>query len=455
MAIALSNLAGVFLSFPNRLNEAEDYFNQAWAVFEEIGWYHLEAEIRQGIGIVQYNRGNYKQAIQNYLLSTQLNDKFNRGPAIRTTNYNLLSRTYEKMGDFKTALEYNKLFVQSSDSLDQKDKYDKLINLEKQYETEKKENELIRLQAKQELTSLQLANNKKLKTLAIITATLLFLFVIFILLKYFEKIKSNELLERKNQQIEKSENELRLLNASKNKFFSIIAHDLKNPLHTIIGYSELLSKENRTFTDTERTNFAKNINKSTNSLYRLLQNLLEWSKTQTGNLRFTPIEFEISKVIENPINIIRQMAENKNISIIMDYEGNLKVFADPLMIETVLRNLLSNAIKFTHENGQVEIIIRQSESLTYFSIKDSGIGISKEDAENLFRIDSKVKRKGTNNEEGTGIGLLLCKEFVELNHGTISVVSEPNKGSTFIFTLPSATKQEVNAKVELIEQASA
>jgi len=139
----------------------------------------------------------------------------------------------------------------------------------------------------------------------------------------------------------------------------------------------------------------------------------------------------------------------------LDSEEKLSIFADPLMIETVMRNLLSNAIKFTNENGQIEITIQQIEDQIQFSIKDSGIGISKEDVENLFRIDSKVRRKGTNNEEGSGLGLLLCKEFVELNNGTISVISEPGKGSNFIFTIPAASKEEVKEKDQLIEQASA
>jgi signal transduction histidine kinase len=227
------------------------------------------------------------------------------------------------------------------------------------------------------------------------------------------------LLESKNKKIEQSENELRVLNASKNKFFSVIAHDLKIPFHTVMGYSWLLSKDYEKFTEEERRKFASDIHHKTNNIFRLLQNLLEWSRSQTGRLTFMPQEIELKKIIENSVSVLQSQADQKNIGIKFAYDKDLILFADTLMIETVLRNLINNAIKFTPENGLIELTAHQIDEHISISVKDSGIGISEEDVLNLFRIDSTVKRKGTNNENGSGLGLILCKEFVDKNNGTI------------------------------------
>jgi signal transduction histidine kinase len=204
-----------------------------------------------------------------------------------------------------------------------------------------------------------------------------------------------------------------------------------------MGYSYLLSKDFDRFSDDERRKFATDINQSTNNIFRLLQNLLEWSRSQTGRLVVIPQEIKLSRIVKNATNVLHPLAENKNIKIENQIDQELTVYADPQMIETVIRNLVSNAIKFTPENGLIEISARQTGELIEFCVKDSGVGISEEDAKNLFQIDSKVKRKGTNDEDGSGIGLILCKEFVDRNHGKIWVESTFPKGSSFFFTIPT------------------
>jgi signal transduction histidine kinase len=204
-----------------------------------------------------------------------------------------------------------------------------------------------------------------------------------------------------------------------------------------MGYSSLLSKDYDRFSEEERRKFASDINQSTNKIFRLLQNLLEWSKSQTGRLIFLPQETDFKRILDNAVSVLHALAGQKQINLKYAYESDLKVFADPLMIETVLRNLINNAIKFTSDEGSVEIEAKKDGNIIIVSINDTGIGISAEDIENLFRIDSKVKRRGTNNEDGSGLGLILCKEFVEKNNGTIWVDSEPGKGSSFKFTIPA------------------
>ncbi len=437
-AISLSNIATVFPNYPDSLDKAINYFNMAWKKFQEIGWLHYEADIRHGIGNVLVKQGKFNEAISDYQKSLQIAQKFHRELHFKKQIYESLSEVYQKKGDYKQALDNHIICTQYTDSITEKQKSDQIANLEKQYETEKKEHEIIRLNALHELTNIQLSKDKQLKHLAFITAILLLVLVLFILLKYFEKLKLNKILELKNRQIEQSEQELQLLNASKNKFFSIIAHDLKNPFHTVMGYSYLLSKDYDRFSEDERRKFAMDINQSTNNIFRLLQNLLEWSRTQTGNLKCTPANIALSKVLQNSASVLHSMAEQKNISMKLNVAEDLNIYADPLMIETVLRNLITNAIKFTPEDGMVEVTAKKIDTHINICVNDTGIGISEEDIHNVFRIDSKVKRRGTNNEDGSGLGLILCKEFVDKNNGTIWVESIPGKGSSFKFTIPAS-----------------
>ena len=436
-AVSLTNIAWVFQNYPDSINKAFDYFNLAWQEFRKIGWLHYEADIQHGIASIFCTQGKYEEAISAYKISIRLAHQFKRELFLKMQIHQGLAELYQKKGDYKLALENHLLYSQYNDSIIEKDKLEQIANLEKQYETEKKENEIIRLNTRHDLTNIQLSKNKQLKQLAFITAILLLVLVLFVLLKYFDKLKSNLLLEEKNRLIEKSEQELRLLNASKNKFFSIIAHDLKNPLHNVMGYSFLLSKDYDKFTEEERRKFATDINQSTNNIFRLLQNLLEWSRSQTGRLNFSPIEIQFKRILDNALSVLHSMANQKQIRLICSHDPNLQVFADPLMIETVLRNLISNAIKFTPENGSIKIEAKNTGNEVLVSVKDTGIGLSEADLANLFRIDSKVKRKGTNNEDGSGLGLVLCKEFVDKNNGTIWAESSPGKGSSFYFSIPA------------------
>jgi len=436
-AVTLSNIAGIYMNYPDSINKAVECLKESWTIFRKLGKYQYEAEFKQGIGIILYKQGKYKSAIKALNGSIELNDKYRRGFKIKTTNHSLLSKVYEKIGDYQTSLKHMKLFIQYSDSLAQNEKYNRISNLEKLYETERKENQIARLRANQELTLVQLRKNKQLKQLGITTALLLLFLVFFIGLKYLDKIKLNRILEGKNKVIEKSEQELRLLNVSKNKFFSIIAHDLKNPLHTILGYSHLLNKDYNLFNENERRKFAADIYQSTNNIFRLLQNLLEWSRSQTGNLNFSPVVVEYQRILNNSLSVLRSIAEQKNIVIKTANDPKLKIFADPSMIETVLRNLVNNAIKFTPEGGQIEVSAQKVNDQILISVSDTGIGISEEETQNLFRIDSKVKRKGTNNEDGSGLGLILCHEFIEKHNGKIWVESTVGKGSEFIFSIPT------------------
>lgn len=237
--------------------------------------------------------------------------------------------------------------------------------------------------------------------------------------------------------IKKQNEELLTLNASKDKFFSIIAHDLKSPFNAITGFSDILLRriEKQDFEGIDK--YTKIINQSSKMALELLLNLMEWSQIQTGRMKFEPEHFEIGEKVEESIVLLVGYAEQKNISIQNNVEKATIVFADKIMISTVLRNNLSNAIKFTKPNGIITISSNPSQEKVIISVNDNGIGITKEESDKLFKIDGVYSTPGTQQEKGTGLGLILCKEFLEKNNGKIWLESAVNKGTTFYFSLPN------------------
>lgn len=256
-----------------------------------------------------------------------------------------------------------------------------------------------------------------------------------IVAKDISLIKSNE--ESLKNQSEK----LQQLNATKDKFFSIIAHDLKDPFNAIIGFADLLHREYDEFSDEERRQFVKNIKKSAENIFKLLQNLLEWSRAQSGSIEFRPQQLHFKPLVGEIAGLLKTQADNKNVEISTDNQNDFTLYADPNMLRTIIRNLVSNAIKFTPEGGRIRIsgkadISDSKMSIAEIVISDTGVGIDNENLDKLFRIDKKLKTRGTAMEEGTGLGLILCKELIERHNGNIRVESEPGVGSRFIVTLP-------------------
>jgi two-component system, sensor histidine kinase and response regulator len=221
----------------------------------------------------------------------------------------------------------------------------------------------------------------------------------------------------------------------KDKFFSIIAHDLKNPFNSILGFSALLIEEFKELSEEKKLEFIVAIHDSSRRIYVLLENLLEWASTQTGNIRFHPEVFNLNEVFETNYALIRNKFEEKGIRFSKDLPNHTQVFADYNMISTVIRNLMGNAIKFT-EKGEIKATVKPFNKHLEVSISDSGIGIPAKIQAGIFEIDHKKSTAGTRGEKGSGLGLLICKEFVLKNGGEIFVTSEEGKGTTFTFTLP-------------------
>lgn len=234
----------------------------------------------------------------------------------------------------------------------------------------------------------------------------------------------------------KTENSLKELIATKDKLFSIIAHDLRSPFNSIIGFSELLIENSNDILLEDSEQYIKIINSAAKNTLILLDNLLNWAKSQTGQLSFNPEKILFSEVVQEIITLSKSIAKSKNITLEYSCAANLEVFVDVNMLNTVLRNLISNAIKFTNVGGYIKVSAELKQDQVEITISDNGIGINKEKCNELFSITSNTTTLGTADENGSGLGLVLCKEFIQKNNGDIWVESEENKGSNFIFTLP-------------------
>lgn len=249
---------------------------------------------------------------------------------------------------------------------------------------------------------------------------------------------SRDITERKHamDEIKIKNEELLKLNFEKDKFFSIIAHDLRSPFNSIIGYSDLLLEQVRNKDIEGIDEYAQIILKSSKSALDLLMNLMEWSRSQTGRIESKPEYFEIVSFIKKNTLMYIDIAGQKSITIKYNLPNNLTVFADCNMINTVFRNLITNAIKFTMPGGEINISIMDKQNEIIFSVSDTGVGIPQNSIDKLFRIDQSYSTAGTNKEKGTGLGLILCKEFIEKHDGKIWVESSVGVGTTFNFSLP-------------------
>lgn len=439
-AIILNNLANILSKYPDSLTNAKQYYNQAILVFNELGNYRNIAYALEGLAGVYLKMKNHKKAKETYLEGLKLLSKEKPDYMILQNYYSNLSALYEQTGDYQEALKYAQLQAKYNDSLINETRINQIALLEKQFQTEKKEAEIGKLKAEQALIFEKQTNERYIRVSGIIIVGLLLVALFYVSLRYYDKKKTSELLKEKNQQISHSEEELRNLNAAKNKFFSIIAHDLKSPFHITMGYSQLLNNDYDSLSEADRKKFALNIFQSAQTIFSLLSNLLDWSRSQTNRISFNPINIEFVLIYDNVIALLQNIAQKKQIQIRALFNNDICVYADPIMLETVLRNLVSNAIKYSRQGGEIRIEAQLNDRFFTMNVEDDGMGMPPKLKDNLFRIDSKVKQKGTQNEDGSGIGLILCKELIDRHQGMIHVKSIPNQGSSFKVTLPQPNK---------------
>lgn len=349
-----------------------------------------------------------------------------------------MANAYALKNDWKEAFRYAKMSMTAMDSVAKEEKSSQIKNLQILYETRKTERENASLKSKLNF------NNLLMSAFAVITVLIGML--LFILeSKKNQQIRLNKLLNQKNEEISEQRDRLDELNQTKNKLFSIIAHDLRGPIGSAYTFLELLTTHESEFTKQELLDNLILIKDSSNATFKLLENLLTWARAQKGEIVFNPIKSNLFKLVESDIDLFISNAETKKIQITNEIDSDLEFEFDQEMINTVMRNLINNAIKYTNDGGLITISAKESDDAVEISVTDTGIGMDSETTELLFVTDLKRnRREGTKGEKGTGLGLILCKEFVSKHKGTIWAESEPGNGSTFKFTLPrSHPKKEI------------
>lgn len=358
--------------------------------------------------------------------------------------YKELSFAYKEMGDFEKAYDNYVVYKELDDELRNEEKFKTQIQLSMQFEFDKE-------QEQKEIIASAIKKRQMIIRYLLIGIILVVLIILSIIYKAYQLIQQsnrklsaqNEIiikqrnkLEEANNQLTNSESVIKKSNDTKDKFFSIIAHDLKTPFTSIIGYSNLLNNKYEEYDDERRKEFIKNVNTAAKNTFNLLQNLLDWARSQLDVIELKLVKQNINDLVNENIILLQNSANEKSISISFDTEPNAVVNIDVNMINTVIRNLFSNAIKFTFPGGQIKILTRIRNKKVYVSVEDNGVGIKDKDIEKLFRIDQHFRSDGTKNEKGTGLGLILTKEFIDKNSGELFVESKEGEGSIFSFSLP-------------------
>lgn len=254
---------------------------------------------------------------------------------------------------------------------------------------------------------------------------------------YKKLMEAKDQIQEHKKILEELTQQLLEVNASKDRFYSIIAHDLRNPLQVLLFSAELMAEEYERLEENAIKKFIKQVNQTAQNMANLLENLLQWARFQYGELDCHPEKIDLFVLAQENIQFFVGNAEKKNIDITMEIPENTWVYADENMIKSVLRNLVNNSVKFTHPGGKIKIFSKKQGDFIVTSVEDTGIGIPKEKLESLFENGQHVSTRGTAEEKGSRLGLLICKEFVEKNGGEIWAKSEPDEGSTFEFTLPT------------------
>lgn len=396
---------------------------------------NIQAALSINLGMIETELKNYKQA--EHLLLEGLNKATEAKIAtFRFNAYSALSKLDSLRGNYLKAIEYrDSAMLIEIHSFDEELK-NQLAELKIKHAIEKRdlENEVLK---KKEQTGRKIIFYQNLLLI------LLFIFVIATAW-FYQRLrkrskaqkKLNHLLVLKNKQIEQNNTELEALNETKDKFFSVISHDLKGPIGTLIALLQELDEDFESFDEQERQDVIHNLFKSGENTYNLLINLLDWSLSQQNRIEPNPEEVEIAEIINEVIELLEPRADRKSITLSVSADEIQTVFIDRKMISAVIINLVNNAIKFSGKGKTIHIKIAQNHEDLQISIEDHGIGIPPEIQEKLFTLNNDIQRKGTDKEAGTGLGLVLTQEFVKLMNGKITVKSEVNMGTTFTVNIP-------------------
>jgi signal transduction histidine kinase len=446
-AVSLSKMGQMnayLREFGDSLEMAFENFNQSLEISREISLNQVTAETLGHLGQL-YNHLKQQDKALTYLeeglkLARQYGDE--RQVA---DNYFLLVSAYLDKGDYKNAYYNCRQHIITRKRFNSDTSRRKFNEVETSYQVKLQESKIKLLQKTNHVSQLELSKYRTLRTSFIIIFLLTMVLLVFFYSRYRLKKKMNGQLSEKhmqlqvlNQKLSESESHLKELNHTKDKFFSIIAHDLKNPLHSFIDTSELLSDSLQDMSREQAGKFIGNLNTTSRQLYTLLENLLQWSQSQTGTIAFSPGGADLAELAATALFTLSENARDKEITLGSQIQPGTNVYCDRNMVLTILRNLVSNAVKFTGSGGSVNISASGTDKEEWLEVAviDTGTGIAEQDIQKLFKVDSHFSLRGTAGEKGTGLGLIICKEFVDAHGGQIRVESRIQQGTTFYFTLP-------------------
>lgn len=434
--IEIENDLGIFNCNGNiaKIKEKKQDYAAALKIYKQILIIAEKIDYKKGyistlnnIGNIEYKLGNFESAKVN--IQKALDLSLQTGMLTETMlAYQYLADVFNSSKEYSKSVEYYKEYIIFKDSIFNLEILSKVTEFNTKYELEKKENDILQLSTQNKLQNVELVNQKNQKIFFTIISILILIIGFLIFLRFLNQRKTNKILEDKNSQ-------LFLLNNTKDKFFSIIAHDLKNPLSAFRSITESLSENINIIEKNELEQYLNKLYNSSNNLYILLQNLLQWATSQTGKMISKPDYLNLNTIVIRNINLLKAFAQQKNIQILNQITDDAIVYVDEKMIDTVIRNLLTNAIKFTNAGGEIKMYCTKNEYILTFYIQDNGIGMTAEDLTRILKIEEDTSTIGNSADKGTGLGLILCKELVEKNNGKIFVQSELTKGSTFILEL--------------------
>ncbi len=355
--------------------------------------------------------------------------------------YNELSKLHAGIGSYASAYNWLQRYDTVYKELFNENQSEQIARLRARYEQELKDREIEQLQSESQV-------QRMLNKVFIVFIVVIISLVIIITVNLRAKKKTNEILAERNIQISnalsrlsESEQELQTLNKSKDRIFTVVAHDLRNPVAAVTGFSELLYENFEEFTVETQKEYLLQIVQGTKRIQNLLENLLIWARTQMKAIKFEPEVLNIKGVVAACVKELKTNLDHKKVSCQVKIERGSTVYADKAMIHTVFRNLIINAIKFSFPGGKIWISSEMKGEICNITVADEGIGIQQEIQEKLFDANEVVSTPGTTGESGSGLGLVICKEFLDKNEGGIRVESEPGNGSSFIVTLPMAEKK--------------
>lgn len=487
-----NNLSHLYIMNLEDFDKGLEYAEKGIAISIEQGDQQILFALYSNVGAMHYMLGEHEQTME-YLNKIKEFDPDRISAHFRARLPFFYGRTYKHLGQMEEAraflqeaidrskpigsydnlrMSYHLLFqidslegkhwqanahLQESyryrDSIWQKDRADRLAELQIIYETEKREMENLMLKEANELNEKIIASQQRLVILSI-SASALFLLLVVSLWVSRNKMKNknrqmhtmhNHLIEKQfqitqqNKTLDSQKKELTLMNQTKDKFFSVISHDLRGPFNALLGYLDILVEDFETMDDSKKQEMISELQKTSQRAYSLTVNLLEWSKVNRGMIANEPSDVDVHKVIEKTLGLLQFSLQTKTQKVeFRNIPGRYMARVDPNLLQSVMTNLVNNAIKFTHKNGLIRIETSHNGEGIKICVQDNGIGIPAGQIDSLFKPGNEFRQTGTENEAGTGLGLITAMEFIKMMGGDLHVTSEEGKGSSFCFTLPDA-----------------